>query len=79
MMHIVGYKVVAFDTQDGKHITGITFYVNFKVDGKDMFGLMTDKIFISDVKLKGQQFDIGYKIRPVYNRFGKIESVTFEK
>ena len=78
-MHIIGYKIVAFDTKDGKHITGVTFYVSFNVDGKDMFGLMTDKFFISDTKLRGQQFDIGYKICPVFNRFGKIESVTFEK
>lgn len=78
-MHILGYKVVAFDTQDGKHISGITFYVSYKVEGKNIFGLMTDKIFISDAKLHGQEFVIGYKIHPVYNRFGKVESVTFEK
>ena len=78
-MHILGYKVIAFDTKDGKHITGITFYVSYKVEGKDMFGLITDKIFISDAKLNDQKFDIGYKIHPVYNKFGKVESVTFEK
>lgn len=78
-MNILGYKVVAFDTQDGKHISGITFYVSYKVEGVDIFGLMTDKIFISDAKLRGQQFDLDYKIRPVYNKFGKVESVTFEK
>lgn len=78
-MNILGYKVVSFDTKDRSHISGIRFYVSYKVDGKDMFGLMTDKIFISDAKLRGQQFEIGYKILPVYNRFGKVESVTFEK
>ena len=78
-MHILGYKFVAFDTQDGKHISGITFYVSYKVEGNNMYGLITDKIFISDAKLKGQQFELGYKIRPVYNRFGKVESVSFEK
>ena len=78
-MRILGYKIVAFDTQDGKHISGITFYVSYKVEGKDMFGMMTDKIFISDAKLRGQQFDLGFKIHPVYNRFGKVETVTFEK
>lgn len=78
-MNILGYKTVTFNTQDGKQISGITFYVSYKVDGKNNFGLCTDKLFISDAKLHGQQFDIGYKIHPVYNRFGKVESVTFEK
>jgi len=76
-MKIVGYKVTTFNTQDGKHISGVTFYVTEKTNRDSCFGLMTDKFFVSDNKLAGQKFDIGNDVTPVYNRYGKIESVLF--
>lgn len=74
-MKIIGYKVTAFETKDGKHISGVTFYVTEKTNRDGCFGLTTDKFFVSDNKLVGQKFDLGNEIVPVYNRFGKIESV----
>ena len=76
-MKIVGYKVTAFDTQDGKRISGITFYVTEKTNRDGCFGLVTDRFFVSDNKLAGQKFEIGNEVTPVYNRYGKIESVLF--
>lgn len=78
-MKIVGYKESSFDTPDGKHISGVTFYVSFKSDSPNCYGIMTDKVFISENKLAGQQYDIGYTLNPVYNKFGKIQSVSFTK
>ena len=77
-MKILGYKISAFDTKDGKHITGVTFYGSYKSDSSECFGLCTDKYFISDQKLAGQKFEIGQEITPVYNRYGKVQSVIFK-
>lgn len=78
-MKIVGYKITSFVTKDGTKISGITFYVEYKEENNKIYGLCTDKIFLSDNRINGQSFAVGDKINPVYNRYGKVEKVTFSK
>lgn len=77
-MKIIGYKVNSFDTPDGKHISGVTFYCTQKTEGNNCFGLIGKKFFVSDQKLNGQKFEIGMEAVPIYNEYGKIQSVMFK-
>ena len=70
---IVGLRRTAFDTDDGKHISGISLFCEYISDKIEGYGV--EKLFVTDAKLNGLQLAIGDVIEPIYNRYGKISSV----
>ncbi len=70
---IVGLRRTAFDTDDGKHISGISLFCEYTTDNIDGYGV--EKIFISDKRLNGLILGVGDVIQPIYNRYGKIAAV----
>ena len=77
-MKIIGYRVNKFDTSDGHHIEGVTFYCTMNESKPKTFGLVGKKIFVSDSKISGQKYDLGMELIPTYNEYGKISSVMFK-
>ncbi len=76
MMVVIGTRETSFDTQDGKHISGKNFYVTYQQDG--VSGLAAERIFITDDKLRTFPFvpQLGDRVQPTYNRYGKVDLFT---
>lgn len=70
---IVGLRRTAFDTDDGKHISGMSLFCEYTSDNIEGYGV--EKLFVTDQKLNGLQLAVGDVIEPIYNRYGKISSV----
>lgn len=77
-MTIVGYQKVSFKADDGKQIDGATLYVTEPLDPKRGTGESTNKFFLSAAKLEKLPFAlaVGLEVQPLYNRFGKIETLN---
>ena len=78
-MKIVGLKKTRFTGSDGKPVSGITVYLT--EPQKDVEGLATDRIFLTDERVNNLSFTlaVGLEIVIYYNRYGKVASVALEE
>lgn len=77
-MKVIGLEEVSFTSTDGKKIRGVrTFVVQPLQHG---IGERGDKFFLSEAKLSklGFALTVGQVITPLYNRWGKVETLVLE-
>lgn len=74
-MTVIGIKSVSFTAQDGKAISGTSFYLAEPIE-KDGEGVAVSKVFISAEKMIRLDFipHVGDLVSPRYNRYGKVDS-----
>lgn len=72
-MKVVGYQTSSFDTRDGNHISGCFLFVS--EERKNVIGVATERLFLSDNKLNGYKPTLGDEIKPYYNKYGKVDFI----
>lgn len=76
---IIGYRDTNFTAQDGKKISGTTFFFTMKEDRT--VGLMTGKMFMTSEKVQRLNYvpRQGDVLKCYYDRYGKpVEFVPYE-
>lgn len=74
-MQLVGYKQSSFAAQDtGEVISGYNFFLTELRE--NVTGLSVERVFLSERKLSGYQPHLGDEITLVYNRYGKVDSIS---
>lgn len=76
-MKIIGYRNSSFNAADGSHIEGVNFYCTYPIS-RHGFGEAVYKFFLSNNKISRLDFEpeVGMEIDAIYNRFGKVESIS---
>lgn len=74
LMSVIGVRKLNFTTQDGKNIKGRSVFVGYEADGVD--GLMTEKIFLSDVHFGDVDIITGTDYDFAFDHRGRVGSVT---
>ena len=75
-MKIIGFRLTAFETQDGKNIRGTTFFCTREKQNENEYGEIGKKFFVSENRLIGKSYNVGDNITPIYNEYGKIQDVN---
>ena len=71
---VQGYRPYNFTSKDtGELIKGMTVFCSF--EDEKITGVGVDKFSISDAKLNGASLELGQKIEPLYNKYGKVEEI----
>ena len=72
-MKVIGMRGYDFTAKDGKHLEGQKIYCTY--EDKQIAGLACEAISISLEKLGSKLVSLDDTIRPIYNRFGKIDCI----
>lgn len=77
-MKVIGIENVNFTGTDGKEVKGARIYVTEPL--QHGVGESGDKFFLSEAKLSkmGVKLEVGQVITPLYNRWGKVETLVLE-
>ena len=76
-MKVIGIANVNFTGTDGKEVKGARIYVTEPL--QHGIGERGDNFFLSDAKLsKLFTLAVGQVITPLYNRWGKVETLVLE-
>ena len=76
-MKVIGIENVNFTGTDGKEVKGARIYVTELL--QHGIGERGDNFFLSDAKLsKLFTLAVGQVITPLYNRWGKVETLVLE-
>lgn len=79
-MKIIGLRKSDFTAKDGTEVKGFTIYGTETIPNDNGKGLMAEKYFLSENKIKGMNLDlntiVGKNVVVSYNRFGKIDKVV---
>ena len=76
-MKVIGIENVNFTGTDGKEVKGARIYVTEPL--QHGIGERGDTFFLSDAKLsKLFTLAVGQVITPLYNRWGKVETLVLE-
>lgn len=76
-MKVIGIENVNFTGTDGKEVKGARIYVTEPL--QHGIGERGDNFFLSDAKLsKLFTLAVGQVITPLYNRWGKVETLTLD-
>lgn len=70
-MKVIGYSFSEFDTKDGGHVSGCFLYLT--EERRNVTGVASERIFLSNAKLGGYKPSIGDEVRPYYNKYGKVD------
>ena len=76
MAQIVGIKRQSFKSKSGEEVSGFAVYFSEPLDGKDDFGVRTDRCWFDFSKMDPQLYraaESGQAVTPVYNRYGKVD------
>lgn len=71
---VFGTKKLDFLSNDGNQVKGRQVFIGFEANGVD--GMMTDKIFLSDVRFANVDIVVGLDYDIDFNRFGKVEAIS---
>lgn len=77
-MKVIGIEDVNFTGADGKEVKGVRIHVTEPL--QHGVGESGDKFFLSKEKLSklGFALEVGQVITPLYNRWGKVETLVLE-
>lgn len=75
-MTIVGLKPYGFTTNDGKEMKGVSIFVTYEDENKKTIGIIADKISITEENLGNTVLSVGMEIEPMYNKYGKVQSIA---
>lgn len=77
MYKVIGVKDSSFTGKDGKQVSGVTVHA-MNCDYILTYGHAVERLFIhSNHGYAASDFKLGSGFDVVYNRFGKIQSVSF--
>lgn len=78
MATIVGLSRTSFTGQDGTPVEGKTFFVTEPIDPKRGEGVSAERFFLSRAKLAALDFspEVGQVVDVLYNRFGRVTSLS---
>lgn len=77
-MKVIGIENVNFTGTDGKEVKGVRIHVAEPL--QHGIGESGDRFFLSEAKLSklGFALSVGQVITPLYNRRGKVETLTLD-
>ncbi len=74
MYKLMGYRMVDFTDKTGKHVSGVSLYVSYPLNGVN--GSATDKLFVRPELFRDLAVVPGDDLDIRFNRFGKVDSIT---
>ena len=79
-MKVIGYFQKSFKADDGKSISGVNIFLSYPIT-KNGMGEGVDRVFVSDQRLANSGYypSIGDEVTVLYNRFGKVESISVNR
>lgn len=73
MAKVLGFSHKHLSFDDGRSCDGFFLYLGDQ--RRDVEGLATERVFLSDAKADGYKPSVGDELKVYYNRFGKVDSV----
>lgn len=71
---LLGYRVLDFTSSEGNQIKGYSLYVAYEPEDNSgmMFGMVGEKVYVSDDKVARKDLVVGRDIDLVFNMKGKV-------